>query len=384
MFINAEPPFTGCNLSPLLFSIFIADLCQELKRSGIGIPIGCLIICCILFADDLVLIARSKKQLELLVNITIRYFETHRLKISETKSKILDSKEQDGESIFIIDDSDTITLDHVISFKYLGVPLNSMPRRFFSDYNEQVKRRAQAYLGRVMSLSKSGPDRAELAHALWTQVAIPSILYGCEVCPLTETTIEEVEKCQNTVGKFMLQLPRSSANVAVNLDAGLKPIWAVVAQRVLSYAQKTMMKPYDSWVKIAMTENIRNGSTNWYTRYLSKWKNKTGTFDCGLSQIEKNVKHAAILDVLHRQRREAKTSTFAMNSPSLGRRDSWFKPKNWLNDSGMSKIYAEFRSSNAGLGNRGPARNGQHYKLCPLCAKHGLKALNNEVGTWLF
>ena len=211
-------------MSPLLFSIFIADLSQELKRSGIGIPLGHLIICVLFFADELVLIARSKKQLEKLLRITRDYFESHRLQISEKKSKIFDSDLHDGKAIFSMENSDPLTFDHVASFKYLGVPLNCLPHRFFCDFNEQVKKRAQSYQTRVLSLSKCGPDRAELAYALWTQVALPSILYGCEVCPLTATTIAEVEKCQNAVGKFMLQVINSTANIAANLDAGLETV----------------------------------------------------------------------------------------------------------------------------------------------------------------
>ena len=72
----------------------------------------------------------------------------------------------------------------------------------------------------VMSLVKTGPDRAELAYTLWTCCGLTAILYGAEVMPLTQATITEVDRCQAQVGKFMLQLPRSSASVAANIDAG--------------------------------------------------------------------------------------------------------------------------------------------------------------------
>ena len=44
---------------------------------------------------------------------------------------------------------------------------------------------------------KSGPDRSNLAYTLWNAVALPSILYGSEVIPLTQGTINEIEKCQS-------------------------------------------------------------------------------------------------------------------------------------------------------------------------------------------
>ena len=58
---------------------------------------------------------------------------------------------------------------------------------------------------------------------------------------------------------------------------------------------------------------------------------------------------------------------------------SWFRPKPWVSDSGISRIISSFRICNSGLGNRGPAKNGMFYKLCPLCSKIGIMALNNEV-----
>ena len=68
-----------------------------------------------------------------------------------------------------------------------------------------------------------------------------------------------------------------------------------------------------------------------------------------------------------------------MNGPVVSSVKDWFSPKPWVNDHGSSKIIAQFRACNIGLGNRGPAADGNFYKLCPLCDKTGLKALNNEV-----
>ena len=73
------------------------------------------------------------------------------------------------------------------------------------------------------------------------------------------------------------------------------------------------------------------------------------------------------------------SSTFAMSYPGSSPGNQWFRPKRWVTDSGLSKIFSDFRGCNAGLGNRAPAKNGRYYKLCPLCEKNGQKALNNEV-----
>ena len=369
----------GCNLSPLLFSLFINNLGKELNASGLGIKLGNNIISSIFFADDLVLIGSSRNALSELMRKTMKFCHNHRLEISEKKSKIMTHDATTGKTTFEGSPSQQhITLDKVISFKYLGAPLSSLPRNLFQSYNTQVKCRANHFLARVLSLVKAGPDRASLAYSLWTQVALPSILYGCEVLPLTQCTINEVEKCQAAVGKLILQIPRSSANVSVHIDAGLKPVWAVVAEKVLLYSHSIMSKPITFWPKVAMTDSITLGQKSPYYRYLMKWKSCTSTFDLTRPQIQESVKRSAISSIINQQRIFS-TSTFAMNLPGSSKTNPWFKPKSWVTDSCVSQVFAQFRSCNVGLGNRGPTKDGKFYKLCPLCDRTGLKSLNNEV-----
>jgi hypothetical protein len=352
---------------------------MELNLSGLGLDLGSINISSIFFADDLVLLGKSRRALDTLMEITRKFFSNHRLELSETKSKIMSHDAATGETTFYSSSNlDPILLEQVLSFKYLGIPVNCSPFSFFKNFNQQVKKKAQNYLSSVLSLVRSGPDRSELAFTLWTRCALPSILYGSEIIPLTQDTISEVERCNTIVGKFILQLPRSSANVSCYLDAGLKPIWAVISEKVLLYAQSTMSRPSSYWPKLAMDENISHGSQSPYTRYLLKWKNATNCFGLNPKQIKTSVKRSAVIDILNQQRTTC-TSSFAMNGPLFSSNNVWFKPKTWVSDSCTSKIISQFRACNSGLGNRGPTKNGLFFKLCPLCAKTGVNSLNNEV-----
>ena len=312
---------------------------------------------------------------------TRRFFFKHKLQISETKSKILTYNAVTGKTSFEGDNLAPLQLEQVISFKYLGIPLNCSPYNLFKSFNEQVKQKAQNYLSSVLSLVKSGPNRSDLAYSLWTLCGLPSILYGTEIIPLTQSTISEVERCNSLVGKFILQIPRSSATVACYIDAGLRPISSIISEKVLLYSRSIMNKPASYWPKLAMNENIAAGTHSPYTCYLLKWKKSTNCFNLDSKQIKAAVRRTSIIDILDQQRATSTTS-FAMLSPATGpyrSRNPWFKPKNWISDSGFSRIFSSFRVCNSGLGNRGPARDGKFYKLCPLCAESGLVALNNEV-----
>ena len=372
--------FLGCNLSPLLFSLFINSLGKELNSTNLGITLGSVTISGIFFADDLVIVGKTQQALDTLVRMTMTYFSNHRLDISETKSKVMTYDAMTGRSTFSCEATQSsISLDQVLAFKYLGVSVGCAPYSLFKSFNEQVKRKAKSYLASVLSLVKTGPDRAELAYALWTCCALPAVLYGTEVMPLTQGTISELEKCQSQVGKFILQLPRSSASVSASIDAGLKPVWSLIAEKVLLYACNTFRKSCSSWQRVAMDVNMSAGVKSPYTRNLMKWKAATNSSLLSSKLVKRSVARAAVISVLDDQR-EHSTTMFAMNPPEP-HKHPWFKLKPWVTDSCSTRLLSGFRACNIGLGNRGPTKDGRFFKLCPLCSEIGDDNLNNEVRT---
>ena len=49
----------GCALSPLLFALYISEVGTDINMSSLGFSVGSVCVSGLLFADDLVLIARS-------------------------------------------------------------------------------------------------------------------------------------------------------------------------------------------------------------------------------------------------------------------------------------------------------------------------------------
>ena len=337
-----------------------------------------LVICCILFADDLVLIAKSKKDLKKLIDITQKYFSINRLTISPQKSKVMTTESGGETSASNLEDATILDFEAVCSFKYLGIKLNCNPRSIFKEFNPQVIEKAKKYLISVLSLSKKGPNRSELAYSLWTSIALPSILYGAEIMTLHENTIKYLEKCNNDVGKFILPVPKSSANTSVYIDAGLKPIRYVLAEKVLLYARSLSVKSSDYWPKIALDYNLDMKNNSPHGKLISKYTELADT-SLKIPRLIKADIHRAALIYVSKMQFETAVTTFAMSKPKSSGNQTWFKRKTWVNDSAYSKTLAQFRACNIGLGNRGPASNGQRYKLCPLCKKVGFVALNNEV-----
>ena len=54
--------------------------------------------------------------------------------------------------------------------------------------------------------------------------AIPAILYCVEALSIQKSSIMELERIQNIVGRFILQVPASTSKALAWIDAGLMPI----------------------------------------------------------------------------------------------------------------------------------------------------------------
>ena len=159
-------------------------------------------ISCLFFADDIALIARDADGLCLLLNIVQKHCKDMDLKLSIKKSKVM-STTQDLWELF---DGDTVigTLDKVLTYKYLGVELKLNPRKSAKVMMEKARSSALSYKKACLSLDYDGPDNVDLTLCLWLNVAMPSILFGCEVVPFSQAIIDDIDRFQSALGKFTL------------------------------------------------------------------------------------------------------------------------------------------------------------------------------------
>ena len=75
----------GCSLSPLLFALYLTSLSMELDDSKLGFVLHGKVISALLFADDLVVMARTEKGLKTLINIVLKHCYILKLTVSTKK-----------------------------------------------------------------------------------------------------------------------------------------------------------------------------------------------------------------------------------------------------------------------------------------------------------
>ena len=79
----------GCTLFPLLFTLVMEEFTQRIKDKEIGIKIGEEILSLLLFADDVVLMAENKEQLQTLLNEASTFSKDTQMKFGIEKCKIM-------------------------------------------------------------------------------------------------------------------------------------------------------------------------------------------------------------------------------------------------------------------------------------------------------
>ena len=165
------------------------------------------VVCILLFADDIILVADSVESLEKLKKILEQWCLDFRMKISISKTNVITSLE-DYECA--ISDSGTMEeeiINHVNSYKYLGVTQFLTPWRTSQCKGKEMLDRARTYKNVILRTRSQYLDNTAAMAALWQNVAIPGIMYAVDAIPIPEASITELEVIQNQIGKSLLGIP---------------------------------------------------------------------------------------------------------------------------------------------------------------------------------
>ena len=79
----------GCCLSPILFNFYINDLVNTISSFGIGINLGDEVASVLFYADDLVLLAETETDLQILIDLLKVWCDEKKMRINLDKTKII-------------------------------------------------------------------------------------------------------------------------------------------------------------------------------------------------------------------------------------------------------------------------------------------------------
>ena len=361
----------GCCLSPLLFALYVSGLGVNLQDTGLGIQLGSVILTGIFFADDLVLISKTSfRGMNRLLGTVNAFCKDMRMTLSVSKTFVLTTGPR--ARTWKIGDSGE-TLQETLVAKYLGVNIQLRGRHTLKREQDIIST-ARRYAFSILSITRAGLDRSLVARSLWEMCAIPAILYGSEAMCLGDGTMNEIEKIQKIIGKFIIQVPNSTAGPAVWLDGGLMPIRYRIMKRKVNYLWRIVNKFRDPLLLECIKELFGDGGMDPWAKGMLDIEREIGVsiINTPLKVLNRAVLHAASLSVLEAKR--GFNSLDVMPQPKL-----WFKHQPQINDSWQSRVLNLTRSGNLRLGNRMANRLGFQGKECPWCLNEGSRVRLSET-----
>ena len=247
----------GCILSPLLFNLYLNKLSLQLDHTIRSDPLilpNNSRLSSLLYADDLVLLSKSKEGLQNCINTVGNFCSEWQMNVNEKKSKIMIFSKKRGKKInqpsFTINKK---TLEIVHQFTYLGVKITSTGN--FNAHLDQSKEKAlHAFfkLSRTVDFKELKPKPANM---LFDSLISPILTYGCEVWGTYQKQNfdvwdkNQIEKVHLRFCKYYLGINRKSSNIASRSELGRFPLKIFIDTLILKYYNHLITMPDDSIAK---------------------------------------------------------------------------------------------------------------------------------------
>ena len=164
----------GGILSPRLFILYVNDLLIALRASGAGCYIEEMFVAAIMYADDLALLAPTRKSMQQLLNICQEFGIDWCLTYNPTKTSVLIfGKSISHEPLYL----NNMPIATVNSYKYLGVNLAAGKR-----FDTPVRKPLMSFYCSTNTILNvlNKPSETVLMKLLYSN-CVPVLTYGCEV-----------------------------------------------------------------------------------------------------------------------------------------------------------------------------------------------------------
>ena len=210
----------SCMLSQLLFNLFINNLAIFFKSLNLGIKVGDENVCVMLYSDDIVLLAESETDLQLLLNALYNWCGRNDMIVNLVKSNLAHFRQNSvskTDFVFTFDDGSISVIDR---YTYLGVVLSE-----HLDYNIMVKCVAQSAsraLGLLIAKCKAIDGVPyNVFTKLYDSVVWPVINYSAPLWGFRSYSC--IDAVHNRAMRFFFGVGKYTSNNAVSGEMAWKP-----------------------------------------------------------------------------------------------------------------------------------------------------------------
>ena len=205
----------GGVLSPLLFSVFVDELLEKLKKKGIGCYIDHLFTVALGYADDIILLAPSVNAMNEMISICEKYAEEHKILFNGKKSKYLVFGNYEFNPTITVNNEPVPRCDSAIHLGHILDTKNSKDALI----DESIKAFNTSFHG---FMSKFDRCIVTVKDKLFHQYC--SSMYGSQLWDLTNENVEKMLIHWRKAHRRILSVPGRTHNDLLPLIADNIPL----------------------------------------------------------------------------------------------------------------------------------------------------------------
>jgi hypothetical protein len=261
----------GDPISPNLFKIFINDIMNYIEVNDKTPVLNNMKISHLLYADDMVLLARSEEDIQKSVNSVDKFCKDWGLQVNTDKSKVMVFNTKGSLIKTNVKCGDT-KLDDVMSYKYLGICFH-INCKFQNARQDLLDRSFKAMYKLTSCFRDVRPSFNTCVH-LFDHAVKPILMYGADVCGYriskskslyNEMMNDIFEKCHLKYCRYILGVNRFATKIGLYGETGRFPIGITNITLFIKYWYRVSncKESPDNLLYNAFAENTKLNSS-WY------------------------------------------------------------------------------------------------------------------------
>jgi hypothetical protein len=222
----------GGILSPFLFAIYIDELIDRIKLSGFGVHINKVLVGCIVYADDVLLIAQSVTQLQYMLDICtdVANCMDFRFNVVKSAAMRIGSRYKKPCSVLNLDGK---PIKYVDSIQYLGIRLLS-GLHFKCDFN-YVRCKFFRSFNAVFSKSKTANSEA-VSVFLMKSFCIPVLTYSLEALAPTRSAFTMLDSLVSSAIRKIFNVTKEEDIMFIRRMFDLHDLKSIIAIKICRFS----------------------------------------------------------------------------------------------------------------------------------------------------
>ena len=223
----------GGVLSPRIFALYLDGLVERLRKTGVGCYILGLFLACLLYADDICLLAPSRGAMQQMLLICSEFCKEFNLSfnVKKSKSMLFGCVKPDVIDPLILNGE---PMDYVSEWNYLGTTIISGTSVSFSSRSDLAKfyRASNSLIGSIQR-----PNELVLMNLLYAN-CVPSLSYAAEVKSIPSREMHNCNVALNDSIRRIFSYNRWESTRSLRQQFGFPNVTEIFQSRLRRFFEK--------------------------------------------------------------------------------------------------------------------------------------------------